>query len=54
MGQEQAGIERHGPVAAGRRQGEPWVNMKTRESEDKERLSLEDRYLSQNDKYAVT
>lgn len=36
VGQEQAGIKRHGPVAAGGRQGEPWVNGKTRESKDKE------------------
>lgn len=47
VGQDQAGIERHGPVAAGKRQGELWVNRKTRELEDKEELWLEGRYLSQ-------
>lgn len=54
VGQGLAGIKRHGPLAAGRQQGEPWVNRKTRESEDKERLWLEGRYLSQNDSDAVT
>lgn len=54
LGRGQAGIKRHGPVAVEGRQGEPKVNMKMWELEDKERLWLKDRYLSRNDRDAVS